>query len=162
MATPSPPGRSSFEALRRLVPRRGQLERCELCNVALAAEHDHLVEPTTRRLLCSCAACALLFNGDRNARYRRVPRRVEHLSDFRITDAQWEDLRVPINLAFFFHSTPVDRVVALYPSPAGATESLLSLEAWRGLVEDNPILKELEPDVEALLVNRVVEARDYF
>ena len=52
--------------------------------------------------------------------------------------------------------------MALYPSPAGATESLLPLEAWQQIVENNPILKQMQPDVEALLVNRTHETRDYY
>jgi hypothetical protein len=71
-------------------------------------------------------------------------------------------LHIPINLAFFFHCSPAGRVVAQYPSPAGAVESLLTLEAWHELAEDNLILRELEPDVEALLVNRVGQAREYY
>jgi hypothetical protein len=50
----------------------------------------------------------------------------------------------------------------MYPSPAGATESLLELEPWQELEAANPILKELEPDVEALLVNRVGGVRDHY
>ena len=53
-------------------------------------------------------------------------------------------------------------MTAMYPSPAGATESLLPLTAWTTLVADNPVLGQLEPDVEALLVNRVGESREYF
>lgn len=69
---------------------------------------------------------------------------------------------LPIQLAFFFHSTPDGRLIALYPSPAGATESTLPLDAWDGIVRDNPSLSKLEPDVEALLVNRVGDKREYF
>jgi hypothetical protein len=58
-------------------------------------------------------------------------------------------------MAFFFHSSAAGRVIALYPSPAGATESLLDLESWNEIVENNPVLRELEPDTEALLVNRI-------
>ena len=90
------------------------------------------------------------------------PGALEFLSDFRLTDAQWEELHLPINLAFFFRSTRAGRVVAVYPSPAGGTESLLTLETWNQLEEENPVLRELEPDVEALLVNRVGRARDYY
>ena len=79
-----------------------------------------------------------------------------------MTDAQWDDLHLPINLAFFFQSTTIGRVVALYPSPAGATESLLSLEAWHELGSEQPVLNELEPDVEALLVNRLGPSREYY
>jgi hypothetical protein len=71
-------------------------------------------------------------------------------------------LQIPIGIAFFFKSTPQSRVVALYPGPAGVTESLLDLSAWDELQAGNPVLAELEPDVEALLVNRVDGAHDYY
>lgn len=73
-------------------------------------------------------------------------------------DAQWDALSIPINLAFFFRSTPADRVIAMYPSPAGPTESLLQLESWDAIVRDNPILQGMEPDVEALLVQRIARS----
>lgn len=76
-----------------------------------------------------------------------------------MTDGQWDALRLPINLAFFFRSTPLERVVAAYPSPAGATESMLTFDAWQDIERDNPILLDMEPDVEALLVNRVGATR---
>ena len=72
-----------------------------------------------------------------------------------MTDEQWDDLMIPVNMAYFFHSTSAHRVMAFYPSPAGPMESTLALDGWDALVASNPILKELEPDVEALLINRV-------
>jgi hypothetical protein len=68
---------------------------------------------------------------------------------------------IPINMAFFIKSELAGKVVALYPSPAGPTESLLALESWGDIVKANPILKEMETDVEALLVNRVGSARGF-
>ena len=153
----SPP----LAALRRFVRRNPDVERCELCGATLSTEHEHLLEPPTRRLLCSCEACAILFHGQASAKYRRVPRDVEFLPNFRVTDGQWESLHLPINLAFFFFSSPAGRVVALFPSPAGATESLLTLESWKELVADNPSLAQLQPDVEALLVDRIDGRRRY-
>jgi hypothetical protein len=67
----------------------------------------------------------------------------------------WGGLAIPIDLAFFYRSSTADRVVAMYPSPAGATESQLPLSAWGTLEEQNPALAQMQPDVEALLVNRV-------
>jgi hypothetical protein len=157
-----PLGQRPFALLRDLVPQRWAAEHCEMCGAALAPAHQHLIEPASRRLLCCCAACAILFSGQQSVRYRRVPRRIQSLPDFRLTDAQWEELHLPINLAFFFRSSPAGRVVAVYPSPAGATESLLPLEAWHTLEEENPLLRDLEADVEALLVNRVGPARDHY
>ena len=148
----------AFGALRQFVRRKRNVERCELCSAEVAAEHQHLIEPASRKLLCTCDACAILFSG-MGTKYKRVPRRVVMLDDFRLSDGQWESLMVPISMAFFFRSTQAGRVVALYPSPAGATESLLPLETWNDIENENPVLKEMEPDVEALLVNRVGHAR---
>jgi hypothetical protein len=154
--------RGSFAALRQFVRERAPVERCELCGAAIAHEHAHLVEPATRKMLCSCEACAILFFGEEGSRYRRVPRRARLLADFKLTDAQWDSLMIPIGMAFFCQNSPLGRVVALYPSPAGATESLLDLGAWADLVRDNPVLAKLEPDVEALLVNRVSATHEYY
>jgi hypothetical protein len=149
-------------ALRRFVRPRPARERCELCGTELADEHTHLVEVANRRLCCACDPCALLFSGQTAGKFRRVPRGVHWLGGLRMTDALWEELRLPINLAFFLHSTAAGRVVAVYPSPAGATEALPSPEAWQALVDDNPELCDLEPDVEALLVNRLGAAPEYY
>jgi hypothetical protein len=65
-------------------------------------------------------------------------------------------------MAFFFYSTPAERVVAFYPSPMGPTESLLKLSTWEELERYNPVLEGMERDVEALLVNRVLGAREHF
>ena len=133
-----------------------------MCSAELAAEHTHLVEPASRQLSCACDACAILFSGQAEMKYRRVPRRARALPDFRLTDGQWDSLLIPIQLAFFFRSTPDARVVALYPSPAGPVESLLALDSWDEIVRDNPVLQEMEPDVEALLVKRVGGAGEYY
>ncbi len=162
MTVESELGHSSFAALRRFMRKRPAAESCELCSAALSPDHEHLIEPAVGQIVCSCTACAILFSGQQTARFRRLPRDVEFLDDFRLTDAQWEDLHLPINLAFFFRSTRAGRVVAVYPSPAGGTESLLTLEAWQQLEEENPVLRELEPDVEALLVNRLGPAREHY
>jgi hypothetical protein len=155
-------GLNALASLRRFVRPRAVRERCELCGVELADDHPHLVELANRKLRCACLACSLLFAEQTAPRFRRVPRRVQFLADFRLDDAQWESLNLPINLAFFLHHSASGRVVALYPSPAGVTESLLALEAWEALVEENPVLRQLEPDVEALLANRVGTAREHY
>lgn len=149
-------GMSALASLRRFMrPRPSARARCELCSAELADDHDHLVELANRRLCCACEACAILFSNPAAPKYRRVPRRADFLTDFRLTDVQWEGLQLPINLAFFLDSTAAGRVIALYPSPAGATEALPPPDAWQALVEDNPGLRDLEPEVEALLVNRL-------
>jgi hypothetical protein len=145
-----------------------------LCGAAVAAEHEHLVEPDKRRLVCVCQACAILFPampgqaGGRSGhlksiagRYKRVPSRIRFLPNFRLTDAQWDSLLVPINMAFFFASGTSGSVTAVYPSPAGATESMLPLETWDQIVAENSELQSMEADVEALLVNRLGAGRGF-
>ena len=78
-----------------------------------------------------------------------------------MTDDRWNGLMMPINMAFFFKSSPQNRVIALYPSPAGATESLLSFDTWDEIEADNPVLRDMEFDVEALLANRIGHARGF-
>jgi hypothetical protein len=150
---------NAFVALRQFARKRAAVERCEMCSRELAHEHEHLVEPANRKLICACGACAILFEGQAGTKYKRVPRRVLFLQDFQLTDGQWDGLMIPIEMAFFFKSSPHRKVIALYPSPAGPTESLLPLETWDDIEQSNPVLKGMEPDVTALLVNRVGHAR---
>lgn len=149
-----------FGTLRQFVRRERPLERCELCSVGLRPDHSHLIELAKHKLLCTCEACAILFSGQ-GVKFKRVPRRVQSFPDFNLSDDQWNGLMVPINMAFFFKSSLENRVIALYPSPAGATESLLALEAWNDIVARNPVLNEMESDVEGLLVNRLGYSRGY-
>jgi hypothetical protein len=150
---------NAFAALQQFARKQPRAERCEMCSRELRREHEHLVEPLSRKLVCACDACAILFESQHEAKYKRVPRRVLFLRDFQLTDAQWEGLRLPIEMVFFFKSTPLDRVVALYPSPAGPTESQLSLETWTDIASVNPLVHQMEADVCALLVNRIGHAR---
>jgi hypothetical protein len=150
----------AFAALRQFARSRRPLERCELCSAGLAKEHSHLVEIAQRQIVCACEACATLFDGMAGSKYKRVSRRAQFLANFQMTDMQWDDLFIPINMAFFFRSSLENRTLTFYPSPAGAVESLLPLDAWAEIVEENQILRELRPDIEALLVNRVGHAHE--
>jgi len=160
------PDTNPFSTLRRLAreaPRSAE-EHCDLCGEPISHEHRHILNLSTRELLCACRACAILFDqpaAGAGAR-RRVPTRRLYLAGFDMTNAQWESLRVPVNMAFFAYHTTAGRMTAFYPGPMGPTESLLDLETWTDLERRNPALTGLEPDVEALLVNRVRDARDYF
>jgi hypothetical protein len=158
---PTSPARASgpLAGLRRFARTRTEVEPCELCGAAIRPEHQHLLNTVDRKLLCACDACVILLSGGPGARFRQIPRRVEFWPDFRLTDAQWESLRIPIQLAFFFRSTQAGKVVALYPGPAGVTESAPPPDAWQELLADNPRLAQLEPDVEALLVSRLRDNR---
>jgi Family of unknown function (DUF5947) len=143
--------------------REEALERCDLCGAPIAAAHRHLLDVPARELMCACRACAVLF--DRGAagggHYRLVPDRRLRVEDFALDDVAWADLRLPVDLAFFVRDTAAGRVRAYYPGPMGATESLLGLDTWTELEAANPVLATLEPDVEALLVDRAQGARHH-
>ncbi|MDB4995484.1 MAG: hypothetical protein JWM74_2916 [Myxococcaceae bacterium] len=132
-------------------------ERCDLCSAPVGPDHPHLADVERRALACACRACAMLFTrtGDSaSGRWRTVPER--HLFDpmFAFTDADWDALGIPVSMAFFFKSSSsgTDGWTAVYPSPAGPVESLLSLEAWAALASQTVLVDTIEPDVEALLV----------
>ncbi|HWM72952.1 MAG TPA: DUF5947 family protein [Nocardioides sp.] len=128
-------------------------ERCEMCAQAIADEHQHVVNLESRVLMCTCRGCYLLFTAEHaELRYRAVPDRYLSFPDFAFGEREWDELQIPVGLAFLFHNSVQDRTVAFYPGPAGATESELPMEAWTRIVSANPQLGLLKPDVEALLL----------
>jgi len=131
-------------------------ERCDFCATPLSAEHGHLIELAARRILCACRPCAIVFEppGAAQGKYRAIPSRYREIAGFALDDATWEALQVPIGLAFFFYNSLENRTIAFYPSPAGATESLLPLDTWSEIVTRYSELASLEPDVEAILIQR--------
>jgi hypothetical protein len=143
-------------AQRSVAAREAALERCELCATPLPPEHRHLLNLEDRELVCTCRACALLFDRDAAGagRFRLVGDRRLRLDDLVLDDVMWEELRLPVDIAFFFLHSGAGRVMAFYPSPMGPTESQLALDAWEDLVAANPVLATMAPDVEALLVDR--------
>lgn len=151
-----------IKTLRRFRRQPSYQEKCEFCAVGLDPRHRHLLEVSKNRIVCTCSPCALRFQDVVGGRFRLIPRDVRCLSEFSLSDVEWESLALPINLAFFFYSTPQQKMNAMYPSPAGATESLLPLTAWKSLAERNPVLTTIEADVESLLVNRVGAKREYY
>jgi hypothetical protein len=176
-ATPAPnPGAPAGQATRAAAPgtSAGQApeEKCEFCATPIAAEHGHVADLESSTLMCACRACYLLFThsgagqtweesaqpgDDRRmgrARYRAIPDR--YLSDpvHPIFQADWDALEIPVGLAFFLRSSTGGDTTAFYPSPAGATECRLDLDAWSRIAADHPLLTAAEPDVEAILISR--------
>lgn len=148
-------------ALRRFATTRPPVERCELCSAALGPVHPHLFDRQSGQVACACNACAILFCGQENARYLRVPRRIVECCDFAFDDLAWEAMMLPINLAFFVRGQD-GQTTAWYPSPAGAMSSLIDLPQWETLFGGDAVLASLVPDVEALLVNRIGIQAAYF
>jgi hypothetical protein len=132
-------------------------------------------------LACACRACYLLFTqagqawddnppaspastspeGVRrgSARYRSVPDRYLRDSSRPMSAMEWDELQIPVGLAFFLNSSERG-LGGFYPSPAGATECTLDLAAWQRLATAYPLLGAAEPDVEAVLLCRDSHASD--
>ncbi len=133
-------------------PSRGP--GCELCGAPVAPAHRHVVELRERQLRCACSACSLLFSpsGAASGRLRLVPERVLVDHRWQLRDDEWGRLGIPVKLAFIFYHSELERWTAFYPSPGGLTEAALESDGWRELAESTPLIEQIEPDVEALLV----------
>ena len=133
-----------------------EIEKCELCSTVIPAEHGHLADLESSHLMCACRACYLLFtNSDvARGRYRAIPDRYLTDPEHPISTMEWDALEIPVGLAFFLHDSRTGHVTGFYPSPAGATECRLDLQAWADLTGSHPLLAAAEPDVEAILISR--------
>lgn len=140
----------------RARPQAPPGERCEFCGEAVPEGHSHVANLETRGITCACRACYLLFTtrGAAGGKYVAIPDRYVVARELGITAEQWDALQIPVGIAFLFYNSTEGRTVAFYPSPAGATESLLPLETWDDLVRQAPLLATLAPDVEALLARK--------
>jgi hypothetical protein len=134
-------------------------EHCDICRAPIPEDHRHMLHLVDRRIVCTCEACWALYSGE--PEYRPTGMRTVWLDRFQCSEETWAAFGIPIGLAFFMRSTVTETVVAFYPSPAGATESELTLEAWGALVQSNPVLERLEADAEALVVNRMSDPAQF-
>ena len=121
-------GLSVLSRVRAGRPEPSPYERCEMCGAPVADAHSHVVDMGTRTLMCTCRPCFLLFaHDDATLAYRAVPERRLSFPD--LPPPVWEELELPVGTAFLFLNSALNRVVAFYPGPAGATESELPLDA---------------------------------
>ena len=134
-------------------------EVCDLCGITIPERHRHLLHLVERRIDCACESCWNVRSGD--PEYRPAGNRTLWLPDLDIPDDLWAAFQIPIGLAFFMDSTVTACVVALYPSPGGATESELHFASWERMRALNPVLRGLEPDIEGLVVNRLASPPAY-
>ncbi len=149
--------RPATAVLRRVLaapPPQQRAPACEMCGVAYGDRHSHVVGLDTRALMCTCRPCALLFSSPAagGGRYRAVPERYLSFPDGTLNRAHWDALDIPVGVAFVFRNSALGRLVACYPSPAGATESELSPDAWSELLEADPTMGTVADDVEGVLM----------
>jgi Family of unknown function (DUF5947) len=130
-------------------------EQCELCSQPIASEHRHLLEGPGRQVRCVCYPCSVLFA--RGSTFRLIPERRLYLAGFDLKDAEWDRLRIPVGIAFVLADG-----TAFYPSTLGSTQAFLDPDLWQQVQDRNPVVRQMEPDVEALLVNRLGQSRDHY
>jgi hypothetical protein len=152
-----PDPRRALTALKRFVRREEPAAHCDLCAASLRDEHDHLVEPETRSLVCACRPCALLFPEGPGARYRRIRSRAVRVPGLHFDDAALAALGVPVRLAILCPSQVHDAVFALFPNAAGATEATIPMVEWSAAVVAHPVLAPVTivPDAEALIIDQM-------
>ena len=157
-----------FGVLRRVMQPRVRPvpgERCDMCAEPIGETHSHVANVADRRLLCTCRGCYLLFTaaGSGGLRMRAVPEEYQRIDGLAFTQQQWDELAIPVDLVFLFRqSDPAGRrtkLVACYPSPAGATESELDPSTWETLTAANPQMAAMADDVQALLLRRTGPGR---
>lgn len=147
---------SPYDVLSRITSRRPDPvagQRCEMCGEAIVEQHQHVVNVAGRQLMCVCRGCYLLFtDSTADLRYRAVPDRYLTFPDFVVDRRAWDALQIPVGVAFFFRNSALERIVAFYPGPAGATESELDLGQWDAVTAADSRTTLLADDVEALLI----------
>lgn len=160
-ATPTP-------RLRALVARgarpRAADEACELCAAPLPEDHRHLLDLSERTLRCVCRACTILFDRDAagGGHFRLIPERRVRLDPLGLDAEGWRALGVPVGLAGLLPLGDGDQALAIYPSPAGPTESEVDADRWRAAVAAAPALAQAQPDVEAVLVNHLGDTWEHY
>jgi hypothetical protein len=145
-----------------VVPLQPVTARCELCGTPLGAEHEHLFNLDSRELAAACEGCAAVFSDPRNLQYRRVPREIQRLDNFQMTDEIWQSLQIPTGLAMIFHHAQSNRALLIYPGATSSDQLRVPTHIWRELVMLNPPLAQMQSDVEALLIHRIGGEQDYF
>jgi len=135
-----------------------------MCAEVIPAEHGHVADLQDSSLLCTCRACYLLFTPVEagRGRYRAVPDRYLADPEHPLSAGDYEELEIPVGLAFFLRSSQRGEVAGFYPSPAGATECRLDLAAWARVATDHPLLSAIDDDVEALLITKSGDAVEHF
>ena len=144
----------------RTAEREAQ-EHCDLCSEPIPPEHRHLLDLETRELRCACrrAACCSTARAPA-AGTTPGPRPAAAAGRLRARRRAWEELRIPVDMAFFFHRARGRARRRLLPGADGRDRVAARAARLGGDRGRQPRARGMEPDVEALLVNRARGARD--
>lgn len=152
---------SLISKLKNIKERSQEIEEelCNFCGKTISPDHRHLLDINTGKFKCACEVCTIIQSVHG---YKLIPDHYNYLKDFIMPEELWSEFMIPVNMAFFVFNSAQNGIVTYYPAAAGATESKLKMEAWKKLEQLNPVIKKLSKDVEALLLNRLGDAGEYF
>ena len=153
---------AALASLRAFTSPRLLADRCEFCTAPISRNHEHVLHPKSSLLRCACPACAEFFARLSADRPRRLETFARRLPKFELDKVTWHRLGVPIGLAYFSLRGASPEVVASFPGRSGVVQAAVPSALWRVLGETHAVLAALSPEVEALLVRRTSERRDYF
>lgn len=138
-----------------------RVERCELCREPLGDDHRHVLDVLGRQPLCACRACAVLFDRDAagGGHFRLIPDRRERVNADSLDESAWEEIGVPVGLAFISRGGD-GAMKVVYPGPAGTIESAIDDEVWERFAGGDVVIASMKRDVEGLLVRRLRGARE--
>jgi len=144
------------------VPPVAEGESCDLCGAPVPPRHRHVLDLDSGVPQCACRACTILFDrgqagGDH---YRLIPERRVRLDDFQFDERLFAALGIPVDLAFLYVDSRSGQVIARYPGALGLITAAPAPDAWEQVLAANPALTDMQPDVEALLLNRARGARE--
>lgn len=135
-------------------------EQCDFCSKPIPPDHRHFADLVNMKFMCACEVCTVMQA--EKGEYRPIPQRYKYLEDFKMPEAIWAQLKIPVNMAFIVYNSDREQPIAFYPSPAGSMESELQLNSWESLKEDNPKLRSLTPDLEGFMINRLDKPHEHF
>ncbi len=137
--------------------------RCEFCTNTLDGRRRNLFDTTSGAVSCARPSCGVLFDhGDGGGRRKFIRSRPRRLDDFALDDLAWITLGVPVGLAFFVRDGASGAVTVFYPDPIGIMRTEVDPECWKTISEPNPVLSDMDSDVEALLIDRLREPAEYW
>jgi hypothetical protein len=134
---------------------------CRFCSAPLESYANPLFEVATQRIVPACDKCASLFLRNDGRPFKLIPRQTRALENFQMPDVSGEAFSLAVGVTFIFYSTGAARLLAVYRSAFTTVETIVPRETWKAMVEANPALEEMRPDVEGLLIISTLNFREY-
>jgi len=144
------------------ISQKATQHSCRFCSAQLDSFANPVFEVATQRIIPACDKCASRFVRNSGGPFKLVPRETRALENFQMPDVPWQAFNLPDGVTFVFYSSADVRLLAVYKSASGTIESTVPREVWKAIVEANPALEEMRPDVEGFLIFNALGFREYY